>query len=79
MAKLNQIIAIEKGVKARVYGELTELHKAVQKPELFNGFSKTYQKKDDDGEDLPAEKKRVQYAATECSVRSSVPSARCWT
>lgn len=63
--KLNQIIAIEKGVKARTYGELTELNKAIQKPELFNGFSKTYQKKDDDGEDLPAERKRVQYVASE--------------
>src|SRR5258708_5208351 len=65
MAKLNQIIAIEKGIKARVYGEITELHKASQKPELFNGFSKTYQKKDDDGEDLPPEKRRVQFLATE--------------
>lgn len=54
MAKLNQIIAIEKGVKARVYGELTGLNKAVQKPELFNGFAKAYQKKDEDGEDLPS-------------------------
>lgn len=61
MAKLNQIIAIEKGVKARAYSELTELNKALQKPELFNGFSKTYQKRDEDDADLPAEKKRVQY------------------
>lgn len=65
MAKLNQIIAIEKGVKSRVYGDLTELNKAIQKPDLFNGFAKTYQKKDEDGEDLPAEKKRVQFVASE--------------
>lgn len=65
MAKLNQIIAVEKGIKSRVYGEITELNKAVQKPELFNGFAKTYQKKDEDGEDLPSEKKRVQFVATE--------------
>ena len=44
MAKLNQIIAIEKGIKSRVYGDLTELNKAIQKPDLFNGFQKTYQK-----------------------------------
>lgn len=61
MSKLNQIVAVEKGVKSRVYGELTELNKAVQKPDLFNGFSKNYQKKDEEGEDLPAEKKRVQF------------------
>lgn len=65
MTKLNQIIAIEKGVKSRVYSEITEINKAIQKPDLFNGFQKTYQKKDEDGEDLPPEKKRVQFLATE--------------
>lgn len=61
MAKLNQIIAIEKGIKSRVYGEITELHKTIQKPALFNGFAKSYQPKDDDGESLPAERQRVQF------------------
>lgn len=65
MARLNQIIAIEKGIKARVYGELTTLNKAIQKPELFAGFNKSYQPKDDDGETLPPESKRVQFVATE--------------
>jgi hypothetical protein len=64
-SKLNQVIAIEKGIKARVYGEVTELNKAIQKPELFNGFSKLYEKKDDDGEELPPEKKRVQFVAND--------------
>jgi hypothetical protein len=65
MSKLNQIIAIEKGIKSRVYGELTDLNKASQKAELFSGFTKSYLKKDEDGEDLPAEKKRVQYTVPE--------------
>jgi hypothetical protein len=60
MAKLNQVVAIEKGVKGRVYGEITELHKSSQKGELFGGFVKTYRKKDEDGEDFPQEKKQVQ-------------------
>ncbi len=47
MARLNQIIAIEKGIKSRAYAELTELHKAAQKPDLFHGFVKTYQKRDE--------------------------------
>jgi hypothetical protein len=63
MAKLNQIIAIEKGVKAQTYSNVTAVNKAVQKPELFNGFAKTYQKRDDEGEDLPAERKRVQFTS----------------
>ena len=60
MPKLNQIIAIEKGVKSRVYGEITEMHKSSQKPELFNGFVKTYRKKDEDSEDYPPERKKAQ-------------------
>ena len=65
MPKLNQIVAIEKGVKSRVYGEITEMHKLSQKPDLFSGFSKQYRKKDEDGEDYPPEQKRVQILADE--------------
>jgi len=62
MALLNQIIAIEKGTKSRVYSELTEVHKTNQKgKELFNGFSKTYRTINEDGETLPPESKRVQW------------------
>lgn len=61
MAKLNQIIAVEKGAKTQVHTEISELYKAVQKPDLFHGFNKQYQKKDDDDQDLPPESKRVQY------------------
>lgn len=60
MTKLNQVIAIEKGVKSRSYSAITEINKNL-KPEFFNGFTKTYQDKDEDGEKLPAESKRVQF------------------
>ena len=63
MPKLNQIVAVEKSVKSRVYGEVTEMHKASQKPELFSGFVKTYRKKDEEGEDYPPERKKVQQNA----------------
>lgn len=58
--KLNQIIAVEKGVKSRVYAKLTELNKLIQKPDLFNGFNKVYQKLNEEGEQLPPENKKVQ-------------------
>lgn len=61
--KLNQIIAVEKGVKGRAYSELTEFNKICQKPDLFQGFSKVYEKKDEDGESLPPESKKVQFRA----------------
>lgn len=62
MARLNQVLAVEKGVKARVFGEISEMHKLNKKPGLFNGFNKTYRAKDDDdSEKLPPEKQRVQF------------------
>jgi len=63
--KLNQIVAIEKGVKSRVYGEVTELHKESQKSEPYTGFSKVYRKRDEEGEDLPPEQKKVRLAGPE--------------
>lgn len=65
MPKLNQIVAIEKSVKSRVYGDFTELHKASQKADLFTGFSKNYRKRDEEGEEYPPEQKRVQLEAGE--------------
>ena len=65
MAKLNQILAIEKGIKTRVYAEFTELHQATQKPTLMNGFHKSYQPRDEEGETYPTESQKVQHNATE--------------
>lgn len=61
--KLNQIIAVEKGVKSKSFQDLTEAHHAVQKQPLLSGISRTYQPKDEEGEQLPAESTRVQVKA----------------
>ena len=61
MGKLNQIIALEKGIKSQSYATVSELHKLSQKPELFSGLVKTYQKRDEESEDLPSEHKKVQF------------------
>ncbi len=63
MAKLNQIIAVEKGVKSRSFQDLTEAHQSVQKPALLVGLSRTYQPKDEEGEQLPPESTKVQIRA----------------
>jgi len=65
MAKLNQIIAIEKGIKSRSFQELTEAHHALQKTTLLAGISRTYRPKDEEGEQLPSESNRVQVRAEE--------------
>jgi hypothetical protein len=61
MALLNQIIAIEKGVKSRAYAALSEFNKAIQKPDLFNGGVRSYEPLAEGGEALPSERKRVQF------------------
>ena len=65
MGKLNQIIAVEKSVKSQAHGKFSDLYKIIQKEDLFNGMVKTYAKKDDSGDDLPQEKKKVQFTVTE--------------
>lgn len=63
MAKLNQIVAIESGVKTKTDREVSEVYKAVQHPTLFEGFGKQYRSLDEDGEKFPAESKNVQMTA----------------
>lgn len=65
MSRLNQIIAVEKGIKSRVTSEVTELHKQSQKPGLFNGHQKTYEPINEEGEQLPPERQQVALIASE--------------
>ena len=65
MAKLNQIITVEKGIKSKSFQELTEAHHTVQKPALLSGITRSYQPKDDEGEQLPPESTKVQVRVQE--------------
>lgn len=63
MTKLNQIIAVEKGVKSKSYADISAAHHKVQKQALLAGIARSYQPKDDEGEQLPPESTRVQIKA----------------
>jgi len=64
--KLNQVIAVEKGIKSRVTADVDALYKAVQKPALFEGMVKKYQKKsEDDGEDVPGQRTVIQAGVSQ--------------
>lgn len=63
VAKLNQVIAVEKGVKAKTRQDLTAAQRGLDKPALLAGISRTYQPKDEEGEHLPPESTRVQVKA----------------
>lgn len=59
MTKLNQVIALEKGVKANAESVLTQAYHTAQKPDLFAGLVRTYQPLEEGGYVLPSESKRV--------------------
>lgn len=75
MAKLNQVIAIERGTKSKSHSAISELYHLLKKPTLFTGLSKTYQANDEDGEKLPSEQQRVQLTADD-ALRTFSRSAR---
>jgi hypothetical protein len=61
--KLNQVIAVEQGTKAKGNAAKSDLYKVAQKPALFNGFIKKYYPKAEGGERFPDEKQKVQFTA----------------
>jgi hypothetical protein len=65
MPKLNQIVAIEKGIKSRVEKSITDLKRALEKTGLFVGFVKTYRPKSEGDETYPSEQQKVQMRAEE--------------
>lgn len=61
MTKLNQIIAVEKGVKNQTTRVETDLYHSLEKKPLFAGLSRRYTPKDEeDGDRLPSEQVAVQ-------------------
>jgi hypothetical protein len=69
-SKLNQIIAVEKGVKSRTQKEFAEAHHALQKQALLNGISRSYKPNDELGETFPSETTRVQIRAKDMLLKA---------
>lgn len=60
MGKLNQVVAVVAAKKKLALEAITNAYHSIQKGELFNGISRTYAPRDDDGERFPAESKIAQ-------------------
>lgn len=73
MAKLNQLIAVEKNVKAESETTFTKAYQLAQKPDLFDGLVKAYEPFEEDGVALPGERKLIQ--ATVPSLIDTVEAA----
>lgn len=63
--RLNQIIAVRKGVQADTHRTITELHRAVQKAPLLSGITRTYERLNDEAPQLPSESTKVQLNAAD--------------
>lgn len=59
--KLNQVIAIANGEKSRRQKVITKIYQALEKKELFEGFTKTFKPVNEDGEKFPSEQKNVLF------------------
>lgn len=70
--KLNQIVALEKGIKAEATSATNKAYHALQKPQFFSGQDRTYQRRDDEGEEYPPEPVKLQLRA-ETVLRDLVP------
>lgn len=60
MTKLNQIVAVEKGVKSKTQKDITAVYHTIQKAPLLTGIARTYEPKDEEGDRLPSEQTLVQ-------------------
>ena len=76
MARLNQVIAVEKSVKSKSFQDLTEAHHNVQKAALLSGISRTYQPKDEEGDTFPPESTKVQVRAEDVLARTAAALTR---
>ncbi len=63
--KLNQLIAILQSVKANAAKGKTEVYQLAQKSGLFQGLSRTYQSREEDGFVYPPESQKLTLKATE--------------
>jgi hypothetical protein len=70
MTKLCQIIAIANGRKSHAASELTQIYHMLQKPELMAGISRVYRPKEEEGEQLPPEKKNAQFSVGAAIIRA---------
>lgn len=63
MTRLNQILAVAKGVKSTTQQQIATLYHGLQKTALFTGLRREYRPNTDDGDRLPSENQLVQLNA----------------
>lgn len=78
MTRLNQIVAVVNGQKQRSQRALTDVYHVVQKSDLFQGLTRTYQPRDEEGEALPPERKEVQQRVSDVRAEADQALRKLW-
>lgn len=78
MAKLHQILAVERDVKQTSDRRITDVYHQLQKAPLLVGIDRSYQPIDDEGEHFPSETTRVQVRTQEALKSSADEFERLW-
>lgn len=60
---LNQLVAVQSGLKTSTYRDQTDMWKSLQRPAPLTGISRQYTPRDEEGESLPPESTLVQVSA----------------
>lgn len=61
--KLHTVVALRDGVRNRKIKDVTAVHREAQRADLYEGLTRSYRPKDEDGDRLPDENKNVQVDA----------------
>lgn len=76
--KLTVVLGLLKGARARAHVNVSALHHQSTKAALYAGQNRTYQPRDDDGEQRPAESQKVQLRATDVLTELANQLGRHW-
>lgn len=76
--KLTVILGLLKGAKTRTHANVSAIHHQSTKPALYAGQIRTYQPREDDGEQRPAESQKVQLKAADVLKELSDQLSRHW-
>ena len=79
MTRLNQLIAVEKGVKDEATRRITDAYHQIKKQDAHSGIARRYTPiSDEDAERLPPESRRVQVKAEDLLEGVSAKLTRLW-
>jgi hypothetical protein len=76
--KLNQLIAVLQSVKQNSTKAKTEVYHLVQKPALFQGLSRTFQPREEDGFVHPSETQKLTLKASELLEKFNQACSEFW-